>query len=332
MKTRIETDIDFNKDGKQFSHLRVPFSRNQSAWGSLLIPIIVIKNGAGPTLLFTAGAHGDEYEGPLVLSKLAREFNPDDIDGRIIILPSKNLPALQKSKRLSPVDQKDMNRSYPGDRDGTPTQMITHYISSTLIPQADIVVDYHSGGRSLEFLPCVIMHKLKNEEQFQETHAALQAYGAPTGLILQELDDHGMIDTYIENLGIPFLTTEFSGGGTVTPKAMQIAERGTWNLLKHFGAISPRHEKFSQFRNEVTTTYEIPHSNYYTLAPEAGIFEPFFTLGDSIQKNKAVGQLHFLHNPQKEPLVLKAKESGTIIAKRVPALTEPGDCLVVIGK
>ena len=55
----------------QHGFLRLPYSRNDSAWGSVMIPITVIKNGDGPTALLTGGNHGDEYEGPLALFELA---------------------------------------------------------------------------------------------------------------------------------------------------------------------------------------------------------------------------------------------------------------------
>ena len=71
-RTRVIADIDYDKAGKQFGYLRVPNSNNDSAWGAIAIPIIVIKNGKGPTLLLTAGTHGDEYEGQIVLHDLAR--------------------------------------------------------------------------------------------------------------------------------------------------------------------------------------------------------------------------------------------------------------------
>jgi predicted deacylase len=43
--------------------LRLPYSRDDSAWGSVMIPICVIRNGKGPAALLTGGNHGDEYEG-----------------------------------------------------------------------------------------------------------------------------------------------------------------------------------------------------------------------------------------------------------------------------
>jgi predicted deacylase len=144
--SRIRTDIDFTKDGKHQSYLRVPVSTNISAYGTVPIPITVVKRGKGPTVLITGGVHGDEYEGPIALSKLARRLTPTMAKGRVVLVPALNLPAVLAGTRLSPMDGLNLNRVFPGEPNGSITSMIAHYVSTVLIPMADILVDLHSGG------------------------------------------------------------------------------------------------------------------------------------------------------------------------------------------
>ena len=66
----------------QHGFLRLPYSRDDSAWGSVMIPIAVIRNGNGPTALLTGGNHGDEYEGPIALFDLARTLDAGKVSGR----------------------------------------------------------------------------------------------------------------------------------------------------------------------------------------------------------------------------------------------------------
>ena len=47
------------------------------------IPIVVFKNGSGPTALLFGGNHGDEYEGPVTLIKLARTIQPEQVKGAL---------------------------------------------------------------------------------------------------------------------------------------------------------------------------------------------------------------------------------------------------------
>ncbi len=79
------------------------------------MPVTVIKHGEGPTALFTGANHGDEYEGPIALTKLRSAIDYIDVQGRIIMIPALNLPAFRAGKRTSPIDDGNMNRAFPGD-------------------------------------------------------------------------------------------------------------------------------------------------------------------------------------------------------------------------
>ena len=101
-RTQIQSDIDFNKEGKQVSWLYMPYSVTRSAYGNIAFPIAVIKNGNGPTVLLTAATHGDEYEGQIALCRLIRSLEPSEIAGRVIMMPAANLPAAMAGTRVSP--------------------------------------------------------------------------------------------------------------------------------------------------------------------------------------------------------------------------------------
>lgn len=330
LPSRISTDIDFEHSGKQISNLVAPHSRNESAWGSLLMPIAVIKNGTGPTLLLTGGSHGDEYEGPVALSKLIRSLAPEAIQGRLIILPALNYPALQAGTRLSPVDGGNMNRVFPGSRSGTLTQMIAHYVYTELLPLADIVVDMHSGGASLEFIPSAIMHRLDNPDQMQRTLSALKAFDAPVGLILEELDTEGMFDAAVENQGKIFLSTELGGGATVSPLALKTAEQGLYNLLRHFGLLAAA--EGAEPVTPQTRLMEVPDGSYYVMATATGIYEPFYALGDEIKAGQPIGQIHCIDDLDRPPRPLISRQAGIFFCRRVPGQVERGDCIAVIAK
>src|SRR5215510_8906170 len=154
----IKPTVDFEKDGVQHGFLRLPYSRDDSAWGSVMIPIAVIRNGEGPTALLTGANHGDEYEGPVALYDLARTLSPSNVKGRVIIVPAMNYPAFQAGTRTSPIDRGNLNRSFPGRPDGSVTEKIADYFTRCLLPLADIVLDFHSGGRTLDFLPYAAAH------------------------------------------------------------------------------------------------------------------------------------------------------------------------------
>ena len=206
--TQISTSIDYDKEGKQMGTLDVPQSTNTSGWRTQHIPITVVKNGSGPTALLFGGNHGDEYEGPVALMKLARALQPEQIQGRVILVPMLNRPAIEAGTRLSPIDGKNMNRAFPGERNGTITSIIAHYVTHALFPLADMVVDIHSGGRSVHMLASVNMHHVPDKNQMKAMIEAGLAWGAPYVFIYRDVGGEGLLPGHAEKLGKITLGTE----------------------------------------------------------------------------------------------------------------------------
>jgi N-alpha-acetyl-L-2,4-diaminobutyrate deacetylase len=331
METPVQTNIDYEKEGKQVGYLRVPHSRNSSAWGKVLLPIVVIKNGRGPTALLVGGSHGGEYEGSVCLLKLARELEPEQVQGRIIILPALNLPAVTAGQRVSPLDGLDMNRSFPGRPNGTITQIIAHYVNEIILPLCDAVLDLHSGGYSLDLYPYISMHYLDNREQMATTRAALEAFQAPVGLIMEEFTGEGLLDYAVEQMGKVFLCAEIGGNGRLTPHTLKLAEIGTRNFLKHLKILHGEIITCKARHLPPMRLMETPDAENYHYAMANGIYEPFFDLGESVLKDEPLGQVHFAQHPENEPQIVIALTGGTLIGTRGPGFVEVGDCVALIA-
>ena len=137
-ESRVWTAIDFNANGVQLGSFNVPHSSNTSAYGVIPVPMICIRGGDGPTALLTAGTHGDEYEGQIALLELAQELRQASeegrVEGRILLLPALNRPAVLAGRRNSPLDGSNLNRVFPGRAEGTPTEMIAHHVTLSALP------------------------------------------------------------------------------------------------------------------------------------------------------------------------------------------------------
>jgi predicted deacylase len=324
--TQVWTSIDYEKQGKQIGFLGVPQSNNMAGWATQYVPIAVIKNGSGPTALFFGGNHGDEYEGPVTLPKLARDIDPAEVNGRIIIVPMLNPPAVQAGTRLSPVDGKNMNRSYPGERDGTLTSIIAHYVTNFLLPLADLVVDIHSGGRSAHVAPSVNMHQLDNTQQMQAMIDAGIAWGAPYVFIYRDVAGEGLLPTLSEKMGKTTLGTELGSASQFTPEILRITEDGLYNVLRHSGILAGGPTEPAKAPEVVGAT----EREDYIMAPVSGIFEPFFDLCQWVKKGEAVGQIQSVEQPFQEPVVVYAEIDGMVMARRSFPLTRQGDCVITL--
>ncbi len=321
----ITATVDVERDGVQHGHLRLPYSRDDSAWGSVMIPIAVVKNGRGPTALLTGANHGDEYEGPVALFDLARTLRAEDVAGRVIILPAMNYPAFRAGTRTSPIDKGNLNRSFPGRPDGTVTEKIADYVTRHLLRLADVVLDLHSGGRTLDFLPYAAAHALPDKAQERRCFDAVAAFAAPYSMRMIEIDAVGMYDTVAEAAGKVFVTTELRGGGTATAASVAIARRGVANLLRHAGILEGRPEAGP------TRWLDMPSADCFGFAEEDGLVEPLRDLGDPVREGEVVARIHPVGRTGGAPFEHRAAIDGVLAARHFPGLVKAGDCLAVLA-
>lgn len=321
----ISSTIPLGTDGKHHGFLKLPHSRDDSAWGSVMVPITVIKNGCGPTALLTGANHGDEYEGPIALQELALMLEPKDITGRVIILPMMNMPAFAAGTRCSPIDGANMNRCFPGRVDGTVTQKLCHFIASELVPLADIVLDFHSGGSTLDFLPFAAAHILENKTQETACMAAMQAFNAPYSARMLEIDNVGMFDTEVESQGKVFVTTELGGAGTSTSKTVSIARKGIRNLLIHAGIVA------GELDITPTVQLDMPDDTCFLFAKEAGLIEYLVDLGEAVIRGQTVARIWPADRTGVPPSECHALRSGILTARHVPGLIKMGDFISLIA-
>ena len=321
----ISATVDFEKDGIQHGFLKLPHSHDASAWGSIVIPITVAKNGKGPTILFTGANHGDEYEGPVALFDLANQIKAEDISGRVIIIPGMNYPAFQAGKRTSPIDGGNMNRVFPGNPEGTFTEKIADYFSRTLLPLADYVLDFHSGGKTLDFLPFCCAHVLQNKKQQAKCIAAMKAFNAPHSVMLLEIDAANMYDTAAENMGKVFISTELAGGGTTSAYTVAIAKKGIRNILRHAGITK------GEMEVDETLSLDMPDERCYVFSETSGLVEHCVDLGDEVKKGQLVAKVHNIERTGTNPVEYFAGIDGVYTGRHFPGLVANGDFLGVIA-
>ena len=321
----IRPTIPLDCPGKAHGFLRLPYSRNDSAWGNVMIPLTVIANGDGPTALLTGGNHGDEYEGPIALQQLAWQIDPAEVSGRIIIVPYMNYPAFRAGTRVSPLDAVNLNRAFPGRADGSPSQKIANYFNDVLVPMADIVLDYHSGGKTLDFLPYAAAHQLADKDQQTACVAAMQAFGAPYSMMMLEIDAVGMFDTAVESQGKVFVTTELGGGGTATARSAGIAVRGAQNLLRHAGILS------GAVQSGPGIMLDMPGDDCFHFASRDGLLHPLADLGDPVRAGQPLAQIWPPDRSGIAPEQVLAHRDGILAARHFPGLVQSGDCLAVIA-
>jgi N-alpha-acetyl-L-2,4-diaminobutyrate deacetylase len=330
VKSRVINPIDFDKNGRQAGYLKAPLSRNTAGWGIVEIPIISIKNGSGPTVLLTGGVHGDEYEGPIAISRLARSLDPARVQGRVIMIPAFNVPAVLSNTRLSPIDNRDMNRCFPGDPRGTFSEMLAHFLDSCVLPHADLSLDLHTAGHSCDSAFSTNMHYLPTPEARGRTMAAASAFGAPFNVVFWGVDEGATFTSCVERRGIVSLGTELGGWGRVAIEGVRIGRRGIDNILKHMNIIEGAPETAQRDGSPATRHMMVRDPSCYSFAPAAGHFEPTNVTGEAVRAGDPAGWLHFVEDVDRDPIEVRYGADGVLWMCAGPGRVARGDVIGVV--
>lgn len=324
MSGPAELDVPLDRPGRSHGALRLPWSHDESAYGQIVVPVIVLNGAPGPTVLAVAGVHGDEYEGQVALLDLARDLEPSSLRGRLIVVPAANMPAAIAGKRTSPVDGGNLARVFPGKGDGVPTAQLAEGIVRLLLPHADFVLDLHSGGRTLEYLPCGFSRLPADKALRARVLDALTAFGAPDAGLVVKPSAVGTMLSAVHAAGKIGISSELGGAGSLTPATLTVAKRGVARFLAFAGLTIPP--------PPAATRFLAVEPIHFLRAPGRGLFAPAVGLGRSVAVGDVAGHLHDVERPERAAETIRFESAGVVMCRRVPARTEPGDVLFHLGR
>jgi N2-acetyl-L-2,4-diaminobutanoate deacetylase len=218
-----------------------------------------------------------------------------------------------------------MNRVFPGNPEGTFTEKIADYFNRTLLPLADYVLDFHSGGKTLDFLPFCCVHVLDDKEQQARCIAAMKAFNAPHSVMLLEIDAVNMYDTAAEKMGKVFISTELAGGGSTTAYTVDIAKKGIRNILRHAGITK------GELEVGETLNLDMPDQRCYVFSETTGLVEHCVDLGDKVKTGQLVAKVHNIERTGTDPEKYYAGIDGIYTGRHFPGLVVNGDFLGVIA-
>ena len=210
--------------------------------------------------------------------------------------------------------------------------MLAHYIDTELTPRADYMLDLHSGGSSLMYLPSLVLRDSAMPADLQARIIELgRVFGAPYGFLFPAVRGVGGTNMRAAIArGVVAFGTEMGGGGTVTPECLRICEAGVRRVLRHVGVwhgpVEDDEEPATEPRLLTAETWD-----FFTYASEDGLFEPVVELGAEVEKGQLAGLIHTPETPWRAPTEVHFDETGLVVCKRVPGRVERGDCLFHLG-
>ena len=322
----LSVSIDLDAPGKRIGHLELVWSDDEHAYGIIPVPIAVIANGNGPSVLVTAGVHGDEYEGLVITRKLIAEISPDAITGRIVIMPGVNWPAVRARRRVSPIDRKNMNRAFPGDSTSGPTAMIADFIERALLPGVGYAVDLHSGGTQSIYAPCGYVYGM-GERAFRDRKlAAAHAFGAPRTAVVTTTSSAGSLSAACERHGVAMVAAELGGGAALGHAGMGIGWEGTLNLLRHAGVLAGAPSPTR------TVLLHTASRAFYVMATIDGLFEHSVDVGADVERGDLAGRIWPIDDLARDCVELRFAAGGTVLARRSMPMVTRGDYVCHVGE
>ena len=285
--------------------------------------LTILANGEGPTVLLCGGIHGDEYEPQIVLRRLAEELRPDDVRGRLIIVPSINFPGAQNGGRLSTLDGHNMNRVFTGDGSGTATQRLAAFLHDRVFPACDLLVDVHSGGSVYRVVPMIFGF---SDPGCRVDERALEALMESWGYAFIQYVEGVPTTAVGAALKANLASVEIEGGsgGDVTADELRTMEDGVRRGLAHFGVLRSSGKTRPVQRTPVRV--RVGAANEYT-APSDGVLEHAVGLGDKVETGQIVARIHPVSGTSAEPTVIRSGADGYVLRQSTRAFLRKGDLI-----
>ncbi len=302
--------------GRVSGYAKIPFSSDLSAYGFIPMPIAVVGRGEGPTVLVLAGSFGDETESQVAATQVARMLDPAAMSGRVIVVPMANEPAARAGSRNSPVDGRNLNRTYPGDVFGTPTAIIADYIERHLMSVSDIVLDLHSDGRSIRYVPSAAIIHHSDPDMRADRLGAGMAFGAPNLLVFQSYEERNSSGA-ARRAGAVRIATEMGG-----PDPVAATVAGVLRVLKWAGVIAEAPDP----PREKCAIHVVRQDKDFIYALRDGVFQPSVALGATVRAADRVGLIHDPSRPFDDPVAVTTDTDGTVVCTRGAGPVSRGDC------
>lgn len=279
----------------------------------LNIPIIVERaQESGPTVLITAGIHGDEINGIEIVRQMVAQGINCPSRGTIICIPIVNVFGFVNRSRAFP-DGRDLNRVFPGSKKGSLASRFAYEIMNEILPLADYCIDFHTGGAQRFNAP-----QIRIEFDNQKLVELARVFNAPF-----TVNSKNMAKTFrnsCDKLGIPMLLFEGGKSDDINHEISRYGLEGVKRVLIHLGMLC---ESVSPAQASASSCFV--NSSVWIRAKVSGLFHNQVNIGQKVSKDTV---LAFITDPYgKMSKKIKAPDKGYIININHSPIVYQGDAI-----
>jgi len=274
----------------------------------------------GPRVCLLAGVHGGEYSSIAALVHFMRELDVAELTGSILAVPVVSPTSFgARSPFVVPEDGRNLNRSFPGDPDGSFTDVLAHHVFSEFVAGSDLLIDLH-GGDMVEALEPFALY---DDSPLRDTAEWLaRAYGLryvvcdTTGAL------GGTSSAAAAAAGIPAFTAEAGGRGLLEPAEVERHVRGLRNSLRAAGVLDgepdpPRPDQ------------QLVQRFLWLRTHARGWWQPALDVGDTVAAGELIGTVLDGFGDTSE--VISAPEPGALLFLTSSPAVQADGLLVGLG-
>ncbi|GAA5031047.1 succinylglutamate desuccinylase [Marivirga lumbricoides] len=267
----------------------------------------------GPTLLLMGGLHGDEINGSEIVRRIIQKDLHIPKVGTIICIPIINVYGFIHFSRYVP-DGKDVNRSFPGNKNGSLAARMAYYLTKDILPLIDYGLDFHTGGADRTNYPQIrcVMKDERNVELAKAFHAPFTLDSKFRPKSLRQTANKS---------GKKILVYEGGESSRFDEYAIKEGINGAIRLMHHLGMTD----------DYVTPDYQnlVIKNSSWVRARKSGIFLSEVISGQPIKKNQVLGSINDPFGGFKSKVTATA--NGYVIGLNHNPIVHEGDALMHIG-
>ena len=283
----------------------------------LKVPVIVSRSiYDGPTVLLSAGLHGDELTGIEIVRQIIRRGINYPACGTIICIPLINVFGFVNQDRDFP-DGRDLNRVFPGSANGSLASRFAYHLMQDIIPSVDYVIDFHAGGRSR-----FNVSQIRIEPNNPALDEVANAFLAPFLLYSENID--GSFREACDKVGVNYLLFEGGKALDIHDEIIEEGIQGTMRFLDNLNMLNPNF--CSQIPSKPTVFIE---NSLWIRAQYSGLLHNYITNGTFVKEGAVLGIISDPYGTVEEPII--APNDGYIICQNQAAIVFQGDAIYHIS-
>ncbi len=235
----------------------------------------------GPTVLVVSGIHGGEYAAILTAAELARELEPSEVRGALVMIHPANPQGFQKRRAtVLPEDGRNVNGLFYDEEYRGPAALIARELAR-LQSVSDFYLDLHAADLFEETAPLACYPATGDEAVTRVSRQAALMVDAPA-MISSKMSGAGI--TEAAKRGVPALLIKRGGaGGSCRREEVDLYKKDVVNVLRHLGVLAGAVAPPPRPPEEIDPVY--------LRAPRPGLWRPAVSVGRQVAAGQALGGL-----------------------------------------